>query len=105
MIKEKKEHSRSIRMTNTVKEFIDSQDGNGFNEKFENLVLYCKANLPKLESQIKEKEKQLKELATKFEKQQNILNEIDNIKWSLDSMKRNIEQVIDKTIAISEKNM
>ncbi len=101
MIKEKKENSRSIRMANTVKEFVEQQQGEGFNEKFENMVLYCMAKLPELESQIANKEKQLKDLTIKLEKQKGIINEIDTIKRNLDNMKRNIEQVIDKASEIS----
>lgn len=53
---EKKVNSRSVRMTNTVKDFVEAQEGNGFNEKFENMVLFCKAKLPEIEKQISEKE-------------------------------------------------
>jgi len=39
--KEKKSISRSIRMTQTVFDIVSSFEGDGFNEKFENLVMFC----------------------------------------------------------------
>lgn len=87
---EKKEHSRSIRMTNTIKEYVESQEGNGFNEKFENMVLFCMAHLPEIEKQIVEREAYLKKISIKIGKHQSILDDLDSIKW-------NIEQVINKS--------
>lgn len=94
---EKKEYSRSVRMTNTVREFVESQPGEGFNGKFENMVLYCMAKSPELKKKIAEQEKQLKELSTKVAKQQNIVRDIENMKWS-------IEQVIKRAKSIVEND-
>ena len=33
MLKEKKEYSRSIRMTQTIKNYVEQTEGNGFNDK------------------------------------------------------------------------
>ena len=38
MLKEKKEYSRSIRMTQTIKNYVEQTEGNGFNDKLEKLV-------------------------------------------------------------------
>lgn len=84
-------------MTNTVKEFVEGQEGQGFNEKFENMVLFCMENLPEIEKQIAAKQKHLKELSTKISKQQNIINEIDSMKW-------NIEQVINRAKRMASEN-
>lgn len=37
MLKEKKEYSRSIRMTQTIKNYVEQTEGNGFNDKLEKL--------------------------------------------------------------------
>lgn len=42
MFSEKKEFMRSIRMTKTIKDYVEQAEGNGFNDKFEKLVLKCK---------------------------------------------------------------
>lgn len=96
MSSEKKEYSRSVRMTNTVKEFVENQEGEGFNEKFENMVLFCMDKLPEIEKQIAQKQKLLKELSTKVSKQENILKDIDSMRWS-------IESVINRAKAIAGK--
>lgn len=62
MANEKKDYIRSIRMTPTVRDFIEQQDGEGFNQKFENLVVYCSQALPKLQAKIATKEKALRQM-------------------------------------------
>lgn len=42
----KKEVQKSIRMTNEVAAYIEGMPGDGFNEKFERLVLACKRDEP-----------------------------------------------------------
>jgi len=39
--KEKKEYRRTIRMTPTIQKYVEKQPGNGFNQQFENMVIYC----------------------------------------------------------------
>lgn len=94
MIKEKKENSRSIRYTNTVRDFVDQQDGEGFNEKFENMVLYCMKKLPDIEAEIKLNEKYLKELENKISKKQTILNTLNNITYSIDRLENEIKRIV-----------
>lgn len=49
---EYKSYLRSIRMTETVRGYVEKHPGNGFNEKFENLVLYFMAREQEHESRI-----------------------------------------------------
>lgn len=37
----KKKNQKCIRMTDEVLQYIENFEGNGFNQKFENLVLFC----------------------------------------------------------------
>lgn len=41
MLKAPKCNAKSVRMTNEVLNYVESQEGKGFNEKFENMVLYA----------------------------------------------------------------
>ena len=41
MIKAPKNNAKSVRMTDAVLAYVESMDGKGFNEKFENMVLYA----------------------------------------------------------------
>ncbi|WP_095176005.1 MULTISPECIES: hypothetical protein [Blautia] len=36
-----KNNAKSVRMTDAVLAYVESMDGKGFNEKFENMVLYA----------------------------------------------------------------
>ena len=81
---EKKEYSRSIRMTDTVRKHVESFSGNGFNEKFENMVLFCKEQQADIEAQIKEKQKYLNELNSDIAKKRKISSSLDHIKYYID---------------------
>ena len=62
----KKDISKSIRLTQEVYDYIDEAAGNGFNEKFENIILEAKAQesgrkkrLAELEKYIRKKQDNL----------------------------------------------
>ena len=59
MFSEKKEFMRSIRMTKTIKDYVEQAEGNGFNDKFEKLVLKCKKEEPELDHRIAQKKEEL----------------------------------------------
>lgn len=96
-MKEKKEHSRSIRMTDTVKSFVESQDGNGFNEKFEKMVLYAMKSIPDIEKELAIKNSKLLQINKEIVQQQYLLNE-------LEIMKRNLEYVFKKAASLSQSD-
>lgn len=96
-IKEKKSISRSVRMTQTVYDIVDSFEGNGFNEKFQNLVLYCFKEKEKVRKDIKfmqdrakrnerEYQKRIEQNSTKLEAQQDILNKLNMVSYYVDSL-------------------
>lgn len=37
----KKTNMKSVRLSDEVLEYVENFEGNGFNQKFENLVLFC----------------------------------------------------------------
>lgn len=41
MIKQKKNNAKSVRMTDEVLAYVESQEGDGFNQRFENMVLFA----------------------------------------------------------------
>ena len=41
MFKEKKSIMKSVRLTEKVSDYIENFEGDGFNQKLENLVLFC----------------------------------------------------------------
>jgi len=71
--------SKSIRLTEEIYSYIDSYQGEGFNQKFKNIILdamlseqHRKAKLEVLDRQIANKERQLRELSADYEVYSNI---------------------------------
>lgn len=87
-MKENKVHSRSIRMTETVRNFVESRPGNGFNDKFENMVLYCMSELPKLNKTIEERKKRLQAINDAINKLSEFKSDLEKIIWYVESVKR-----------------
>jgi len=75
-LKEKKSNAKSVRMSDKVLEYVEGFAGNGFNEKFENMVLYFMENEPKLKERISSGEKRLKSLEYDISKKQGLLKEL-----------------------------
>lgn len=87
----KKNNSKSIRLSDEVLHYIESYQGNGFNEKFENIILDAmkseadrQQRLAFLEQQIADREKKLHERIAQYEK----INE--SIRALLNSFSRSI---------------
>lgn len=62
----KKSNLKSVRISDEVMEYIFSCEGNGFNQKFENIVLFCmkeearkRSILKSLDAEIQQKYRQL----------------------------------------------
>lgn len=89
MYKEKKEFSRSIRMTKTIKAYVEQAEGNGFNDKFERLVLKCKKEEPELDNRIVQKKEQLRKLEQNIRERQSVV-------MALDQLKRDINRYVDQ---------
>ena len=68
MLKEKKEYSRSIRMTQTIKNYVEQTEGNGFNDKLEKLVLKCQEAEPELDKRLNQKKDELASLNREIQK-------------------------------------
>ncbi|TEB13555.1 hypothetical protein Psfp_03419 [Pelotomaculum sp. FP] len=82
---EKKCHMKSVRMTPTVFSYVEKHQGDGFNDKFQNLIIFCMKALPDLEKKIKEREKYLSELNATISKNQNISNNLRSISYYIDN--------------------
>jgi hypothetical protein len=75
---------KSVRMTDTVYHYIQDFQGEGFNQKFENLVLYFKESEERkqqellcLDKQIEEQQKTLRDLEEKVDNYRNFFRNID----------------------------
>lgn len=75
-VKEKKSNAKSIRMSDKVFGYVEGFEGNGFNEKFENMVLYFMENDSKLKERIVSSEKRLKSLEYDISKKSGLLRDL-----------------------------
>lgn len=95
-LKEKKVNQSSLRYTDTVAKIINDFEGKYFAEKFENLVLHCYTELPKLNKEIEDKQNQL---AYKQQELENIDNEIrkhKSILKDLQELENTLKRLIEK---------
>lgn len=92
-VKEKKEYSRSIRMTPTVQAYVEKQKGEGFNEKFENMVLWCKCKEKELNDIIKQKEKMITQLDKDIQEKKSLLADLNKIGYNIEEVKKGMERI------------
>ena len=96
----KKSIAKSVRLTQEVFDYIDSAPGNGFNEKFENIILEAKRGesdrkkeLARLDKQI---EKQRRKQTLLFEQLTNFdyfLNSFEDAQKLLQNLKNKLNDV------------
>lgn len=78
----KKNIVKSVRLTQEVFDYIDSAPGNGFNEKFENIILEAKRG----ESDRKKELARLEDRINKQQRKQNLLfQQLTNFNYFLNS--------------------
>ena len=80
-IKEKKSFQRTIRMTDRVKFILEEWEGQGMNEKFENLVLYCNQEVPFIQEEVSQLTKKRNKLKKEIKKLEEIANDLDTLKY------------------------
>lgn len=78
-MKEKKSVQKSIRMTQRINDYVNSFSGDGFNEKFENLVLFVMERENDINDNIDKKTQQLADLNKQIEKKHKILSKLQRI--------------------------
>lgn len=78
-MKEKKTVQKSIRMTQRVNDYVNQFSGEGFNEKFENLVLFCMEHEQNIKSNINTATQRLQALDKQIQKKREILSKLQRI--------------------------
>ena len=94
-----KPNIRSIRFSDELAELIEQQAGNSFTEKFEGLITRCVWELPqketelkRLQSQIDERRKELKELLLSDRK---LRGTLQNVSARMGALEAQIEKEMD----------
>lgn len=82
--KEPKDINKSIRITKTVNDYIQSHDGNGFNDKLEKMVLKFRNDEKQLDTLLDVKRKEYQDLCTKISNARALATQLDYIHRYLD---------------------
>lgn len=82
--------NKSVRLSNEVYEYVNEFQGNGFNEKFENIVVFCmkteverKKRLDEIEKLIKSRSEELGKINADLEHARRATNVYRNVLNSL----------------------
>jgi hypothetical protein len=82
----KKSIAKSIRMTSVVHDFVERWEGNGFNEKFENLVIFIMREEEEMQKRLKEQQKTYEANEKSIEAQRKIIGSLEAISSSVSSL-------------------
>ena len=84
-MKSPKNIQKSIRITEKVAEYIEQQNGEGFNEKFCNMVMYCMEKEAELKRQEKLYKNRLEQYNIEIYKKQAVLDKLRRIEQYVNS--------------------
>ena len=78
-MKQPKNIQKSIRISEEVAAYIEKQEGNGFNEKLCNMVLYCMEHEAEIKKKISSAEKRLNAVEKQIDEKKNLLEQLESI--------------------------
>lgn len=84
-MKTPKNIQKSIRITEQVAQYIEKQNGEGFNEKFCNMVMYCMEKEAELEKQVKYYKERSEYYQTEIDKKRAVLDKLQRIEQYVNS--------------------
>lgn len=98
---DKKIHSKSIRLSERVLRYIEAAPGEGFNQKFENIILFAEERIPELKKEeehyillISQRCKQLEQISEKIQSLDIAIQAIFSLQDEVNSIQRQIDQII-----------
>jgi hypothetical protein len=100
-MKENKSISRSIRMTETVHDYVQRQIGTGFNQKFQNLCFRFMWEEAELDRRIKEKRKLLESLDKRIYKVQEVLSSSEGLVRYMESTQKIVSRMVEECNSIA----
>lgn len=96
MMKEKRSIQKSIRISETVNKYVTDYVGENFNDKFENLVLFCRENESKIENKIANSKAELEMLNKRITEKQQLLTKLQRIENYLNYVIKEADEEIEK---------
>ena len=98
----KKNIAKSVRLTQEVFDYIDSAPGNGFNEKFKNIILEAKRGesdrkkeLARLDARIEQQQRKVYLLFEQYDVLKNFFKDAISVQHSLGRLKSQIQGAVD----------
>lgn len=82
---------KSIRISEEVSAYIEKQEGNGFNEKFCNMVLYCMEHEAEIKKKVTAAEKRLAIVEKHINENHKLLEQLESISRFVSSCLRVIQ--------------
>ena len=94
----KKSIAKSVRLTQEVFDYIDSAPGNGFNEKFENIILEAKRGESDRKKELARLDKQRKEslLFEKYNYLESSFRDFVHIHHQIENLRQDIDKAAEK---------
>ena len=81
---EKKEFARTVRMKESIRQYVEQQPGCNFNEKFETMIRFCMENEGVIKKRIKDLEAQCAGERKRLEELKAMNGKLNSIKWKID---------------------
>lgn len=82
---------KSIRISEDVLKYIEKQEGNGFNEKLCNIVLYCMEHEADIKKKVSATEKRLEVIEKRIREKEDLLEKLESISRFVGSCLRVIQ--------------
>ncbi len=96
-----KNNQKCVRMSDDILAIVmNYEKGEGFNEKFENLVIDFKNSIPEREKYLKNLDMQIDGKLKDLSKLEERIRLLKNIEFSLDSLRRDILKITDSATKI-----
>lgn len=97
-----KQNAKSIRFTDEVRDYIEQAPGDGFNQKFENIILEAKRNEPERRKRLEAYEKKIKTKQVQLEKMMHsiadissLIDDFEALRNELNRLQRHIADILD----------
>ena len=90
-MRQPKNVQKSIRISEDVAQYIEKQEGNGFNEKLCNMILYCMDHEADIKKKVASAEKRLETVEKQINEKCKLLEQLESISRFVSSCLRVIQ--------------
>ncbi|WRS27818.1 hypothetical protein U6B65_01435 [Oscillospiraceae bacterium MB08-C2-2] len=90
---EKKEFARTVRMKESIRQYVEQQPGDTFADKFENMVRYSMEREKEIKKAVAQKEQQLKQLEDRINQLAQVERKLMMIHQAVDRAVENCKNI------------